>query len=357
MSLNPHRDTLARAGRDAAVRDTPFQAQADAALAGFQAVRRDLERRVQQGELTVKVARGRAAEAAASLRALLVPRTEGFSPVPRVFLDRLIGASEARKAARDHASAESLHRETNRLLRQTLIEQQLASRAAEFEGRAFARPMAGGLPAPTLDSLLRFHEAAAQAGDDSAMEWGRRQLEAIRVQTLAEEDIRRIDSACDRPDQLNPRIVSRYVEALREASPETLESFVSESLGSRDANACAAAFTLAREAPEGSSSRWVRAVLDGLDHFPDAALSVLRAWEVEARSDDARAARARAEFAATLAEADARFPGLEPPSSADLERMERIGARPVAGLDEPIGLTLNRRGSFADEVAANPSLA
>lgn len=357
MSLNPHRDTLARAGRDAARRDTPFQAQADAALAGFQAVRRDLERRVHQGEMTVKVARGRAAEAASRMRELLVPLTEGFSPVPRVFLDRLIGASEARKAARDHASVESLHRETNRLLRQTLIEQQLASRAAEFEGRAFTRPMAGGLPAPTLDSLLRFHETASQAGDDSAMEWGRRQLEAIRVRTLADADVRRIDSACDRPDHLNPRIVSRYVEALREASPETLETFVSESLASRDANACAATFTLAREAPEGTSSRWVRAVLDGLEQFPDAALSVLRAWEVEARSEDAEAARARAEFAATVAEADARFPGLEPPSPAELERMERIEARPVAGPDEPIGLNLARRGSFAEDVSANPSMA
>ena len=160
-----------------------------------------------------------------------------------------------------------------------------------------------------------------------------------------------------RPDHLNPRIVSRYVEALREASPETLESFASESLASRDANACAAAFTLAREAPEGTSSRWVRAVLDGLDQFPDAALSVLRAWEVEARSEDAEAARARAEFAATLAEADARFPGLEPPTSAELERIERIGARPVAGSDEPIGLNLARRGSFAEEVAPHPSMA
>jgi hypothetical protein len=355
VSLNPHRDTLARAGRDAARRDTPFQAEADAALAGFQAVRRDLERKVRQGELTVKVARDRAAEAAARLRELLAPRADGFSPVPRVFLDRLIGASEARKAAKDHASAESLHRETNRLLRQTLIEQQLVNRASEFEGRAFTRPMAGGLPAPTLDSLLRFHEAASQAGDDSAVEWGRRQLEAIRVRTVADEDLRRIDTACDRPDQLNPRIVARYVEALRDASTETLESFATEGLATGDANACAAAFTLAREAPEGTSSRWVRAVLDGLDRFPDAALNALRAWEVDARSEDAEAARARADYAATLAEADARFPGLEAPSAADLERAERVASRPVAAADEPIGLTLDRRGRFAEDFAPSPS--
>jgi hypothetical protein len=352
MSLNPLKDTLTRAGLAASQRDTPFQAEADAALAGFQAVRRDLERQVRQGELTVKVARERASDAAKRLSELLVPRSEGFSPVSRVFLDRLIAATETRKAAKERASSESLLRETNRLLRETLVEQQLASRASEFEGRTFVRSMAGGNAAPTLDSLIRFHETATLAGDDSALEWGRRQLEALRTRVIGDEDIRRIDSACDRPDRLNPRIVARYVESLNDAPAETLESFVGEAIASRDTNACAAAFALAREAPEGSSTRWVRNVLNGLDQFPDAALNSLRVWEAEARADDAHAARSKAEYAVALAEADSRFPGLEAPSAADLERMERIQALPLAAEHEPIGLALNRRGLLPEEFAA-----
>ncbi len=350
MSLNPLRDTLARAGFSASQHSSPFQAEADAALAGFQAVRRDLERRVRQGELTVKVARERASDAASRLRDLLISRTNGFSPTPRAFLDRLIEATETRKAAKERASSEELLRETNRLLRQTLIEQQLASRASEFEGRTFVRSMSGGPTAPTLDGLLRFHETASLAGDDTAIEWGRRQLESIRSRVVGDEDIRRIDTATDRPDRLNPRIVAVYIENLHEASIETLETFVSEALATRDANACAAAFALAREAPEGPSARWVRAVLDGLDHFPDAALNNLRVWESDSRSEDAQAARSKADYAATIAEADARFPGLEAPSIAEVERMERIHARPIAAEDEPIGLALNRRGQMPEEV-------
>src|SRR4051812_20350942 len=45
MSLNPLRDALGQAGLAASRHDSPFQAEADAALAGFRAVRQDLERR------------------------------------------------------------------------------------------------------------------------------------------------------------------------------------------------------------------------------------------------------------------------------------------------------------------------
>ncbi|MDB5349622.1 MAG: hypothetical protein JWN86_869 [Planctomycetota bacterium] len=349
MSLNPLRDGLGKFALAASHQESAFQAEADAGLAGFQAVRQDLERRVRRGELTVKVARERAAEAAERLRELLLPRAEGFSPVPRAFLDRLVQATESRKAAKERGSLESLQRETNRLLRQTLIEQQLGSRSIEFEGQAFVRPMSGGHPAPTLDSLLRFHETAAQAGDETAMEWSRRQLEGMRSRIFTPEDTARIDTACDRPDRLNTRIVGRYVEALRGGPAESLEAFVAEAIAGHDANACAAAFLLAREAPEGGSARWVRAVLDGLGEFPEAALNVLRAWEADARADDAEAARGRAEYAVALAEADARFPGLEAPSIAEVERLERLQARPIAAPDEPIGLTLERRGLTEEE--------
>src|SRR4051812_41654670 len=124
MSLNPLRERLASAGRSASRQESPFRAEAEAAMAGFQAVRRDLERRVRGGALTVRVAREPPAEAPARLRSLLSPRADGFSAAPRAFLDRLVEANEARKHSRERASLEVLQRETNRLLRETLIEQQ-----------------------------------------------------------------------------------------------------------------------------------------------------------------------------------------------------------------------------------------
>src|SRR6185437_10047896 len=133
---------------------------------------------------------------------------------PRIFLDRLVEVGNARKRARERQSTEGLQRETNRLLRQTLIEQQLQSRAAEFEGRTFVRPAHGGVPVPTLDALLSFHEMAGNAGDEAAMEWARRQLEGFRTRVVEPQDQRRIDLACDRPDLVNPRLVETYVESL-----------------------------------------------------------------------------------------------------------------------------------------------
>ncbi len=350
MSLNPLRSALTRPGLAASRQDSPFQSQAEASLAGFRAVRDELERRVRRGEITVKVAREQAADAASRLRDLLTPRAETFSPVPRAFLDRLAEAAELRKTARDQGSLETLQRETNRLLKQTLIEQQLASRNAEFEGKAFARPMVGGDPAPSLDSMLRFHETAAQSGDDAGMEWARRHLESMRNRVFAPEDEQKIDAACDRPDQLNPRIVSRYVESLRESPAESLEVFVNEALAARDANACTAAFVLAREVPETGSARWVRSVLDGLADFPDAALNALRTLEAEARAADAQAARDLADYAVAQAQAEARFLGLEAPTTAELDRLDRITSRPVAAPDEAIGLALDRRGLLDHEI-------
>src|SRR5947209_20464376 len=129
MALNLFRDTLSQAGLRAYDQDSPFQAVAESALAGFRAVREDLRRQVKRGDLTPKVARERADEAAARLRDDLERRVEGYSPVPRAFLDRLVEASNARRKARDTMGIEGLQRETNRLLRQTLVEQQLVTRS------------------------------------------------------------------------------------------------------------------------------------------------------------------------------------------------------------------------------------
>ncbi len=366
MSLNPLRDAMKQAGLSSFGQQSPFKATADAALAEFRAARSDLERQVRRGDLTPKIARERATAAAASLRDRLLREAEGFSASPRAFLDRLVVCAPpprpspprpgppapTRRLAREHASPDALQRETNRLLRQLIVEQQLASRAFEFEGAAFTKSINGAAPAPTLDGLLAFHEQASQAGDDAAVEWTRRHLEAQRPLTLGEEDRRKIDLACDRPDRSNPRLVARDVEAMQGRGPAEVEEFVARSIEARDASACAAAFVLARECPEGASARWVRAVLEGLKDFPDAALAALRSWEADSRRADAEAARAAAEYAATLAESEARFPKLDAPDPEAVERMARLQAIPAARPDQPIGLTLGLRGRLESDPPA-----
>jgi len=356
MALNPFREALGQAGLRAFHHESSFKPEVDAALARFRADRDDLERRVRRGDLTVKVARQQAGAAADALRVGLAGQADGYSPVPRVFLDRLVAASEARKRSQERLPAEGLQRETNRLLRLNLVEQQLQTRAGEFEGRTAVRSFAGGQSAPTLASLLDFHETAGRAGDEAAREWGRRQLEAMRPRVTEPADLRKIDLACDRPEAVNPRLVASYMEALGGEGPEGLGAFAAGALEGRDANACVAAFLLARGAEGGPSQRWVRGLLDGLAEFPDAALATLRALEAEARAEDAGAARAQVDYATALAAAQAGLPGLEPPTDEELARRARVQAKPVARPGQPIGLALDRRGADPEEFAAAADL-
>ena len=353
MALHPFREALGRQGVRAFNHQSSFKTEADLALSKFQRLRDELEQQVRRGDLTVKVARERTAAAASELKGSLLGKSVGFSPIPRVFMDRLVEAGEARKRAREHLSIEGLQRETNRLLRQNLIEQQLQTRVKEFEGRTFVRPLNGGQLAPTLESLLTFNESAKQGGDDAAVEWSRRQLESMRNRVVDPTDQRRIDLACDCPESVNPRLVASYVESMEGKPAEEMERFVAEALEVRDSNACVAAFLLAREAAEGTSARWVRNVLAGLGSYPDAALTTLRAFEAEARAADAESARAQADYAIALSEAQVKFNNVEPPSNDELSRQARIKAKPIAKLGEPIGLALDRRGSDGSEAPAD----
>ena len=352
MALQPFREALAQAGLRAFQNESSFKPEADAALAGFQAQRDELGRQVKRGDLTVKVAREKALAAAVQFKVSLRQRADHYSAVPRVFLDRLVEAGNARKRALEHLSTDGLQRETNRLLRKSLLEQQVVNRGREFEGKAFVRTLTSGLPVPTLDGLLGFHETSGLAGDEAAVEWARRQLESMRGRVVDPADLRRIDLACDRPDVVNPRLVASYMQAVRAGDPGSTEGFVSNALESGDANASVAAFLLAREEPGGTAVRWVRNVLDALKSFPDAALSTLRSIEAEARQSDAEASHAQVDFAGAVVDAQVRLSGVEPPTDAELARQGRIRARPVAKLGEPIGLALDRRGFQPDEFNA-----
>ena len=346
--LNPMRQRLAEAGLAAQERATPFAGRAEAELEGFRAFRADLERQVRRGDLTVKVARERAAAFAERAKADLKRQAEGFSLVPRAFLDRVVAAIEARRAARDSGSLESLQRETNRLLRQSVVEMQLVARRPEFEAKTFVRPMAGGTPAPTLDSLLALARSSDEAGDDVAREWSRRQLEAFRPLAHEPEDLRRIDLACDRPDAVNVRLVESYLAAIDGQAPDAQATFIDRAIEAGDANACVASFLLARrldpDAADPLAARAVRKVLDGLARFPDAALTTLRGWEADARAADAAAAQAQADFAAARLDVESRLGDLAAPTADEVDRAGRLAARPVAQPGEAIGLTLDRRG-------------
>jgi len=348
MALNPHRTMMIKTPNMEGT-NSPFRAEAEAALERFRARRDELRRLVRRGELTPKVARQQAAEAARQLRAALQERGEQFQASPPLFAERLEHAVGERTRARESSSLEALQRETNKLLRDSLIEQQIQSRASEFKGRAYERPVAGGDAVPTLNSLLQFHEAATAAGDEAAREWARRELEGFRSRVAEPSDQRRIDLACDRPDHVNPRIAERYVEQMEGRSTEELETFVEHALQARDASACVAAFTLARQAPEGSEFHWVRRVLSSLDQFPDSALMTLRGLEAEARQAEAAAAREEAERVAALAEAEAEMPSLQAPSDAEVDRFTRLETLPSVATGQPIGLALDRRGLTPEE--------
>ena len=136
---------------------------------------------------------------------------------------------------------------------------------------------------------------------------------------------------------------------MRAGDPAEVERFAANAVESGDANACVAAFLLARAEPAATAVRWVRDLLNSLSAFPAAALETLRSVEAETRGEDVEAARAQAQFATALAEAQARLTGVTPPTEEELAREQRIRAKPVAQLGEPIGLALNRRGYLDDE--------
>jgi hypothetical protein len=333
-------------GRKAAEKPSAFGAEAEGVLAGFRQATRELEAKVSRGDLTPKVAREQAAGLAQGITQALKERAGAHSSTPRVFLDRLIEADVLRKQAHEKTSLEGLQRETNRLLRAVLVEQQIQVRADEFQARAYIRPVAGGKPAPTLESLLAFHQTAEQAGDPSALEWSRRELEAHRPFVTNPDDQTRIDRATDRPDRVNPRLIAGYVAAMQGREFESLERFVVEAIEGRDANACMASFLMAREAAEGVRLRWVRQVLEGVKQFPETAIESLRQLESQARAEERDAAVAHAEFTAAQVELEARMPGLEAPSEHEVARRADIESRPPAAIGEPIGLTLERRGAL-----------
>ena len=189
MAMNPLRDALGQSGLRASRSDSPFRAEAESALSSFRAIGQDLRRRVEAGDITPKVARQQADEAASLFRDDLLRRCEGFSSAPRAFADRLVEAANARKRGpREHVAGEPPARDEPAPPpepRRAAVDHAASpsSRAA-----AFVRPIHGGQPVPTLQSLVAFHDSALQAGDETALEWSRRQLESFRSRVVDPDD-------------------------------------------------------------------------------------------------------------------------------------------------------------------------
>lgn len=354
MPLNPQRDTLSRLGLEAQGRPSPFSTDADAALNSFRDQRRTLERQVRAGDMTTKAARRAATEAAEALAVELSRRAENLRTPSHARLDRFAETRRARERNRTAASLESLQRETNRLLRLSLVEQQIVNREPEFEGRAFVRPLTGGSPAPTLDSLLSLHERAEIDGDEAAREWARRQLEAMRPRVVNPEDQLRIERATDRPDRVSPVLVRKYVEVFETLDTEAREQFVAQAIEAADSTALCAAFAAAREiaSEEGLEPRWARNLADAMDRLPDSALAALQQDERAACDEAVAAARAQADYAIAVARVEAELSDLTAPTEAEMRRQDRARGTSPAAPNEPIGLTARRRGLLPEEFEA-----
>lgn len=352
MALNPLRESLGRTIHRPPQIDSPFRPVADAALGAFRAKRIEAERRVGTGDLTLKAAREEVEQASAALRDDLARRSDQYSPVGSIFADRLADGAARRAEASRRRSAEDLQRETIDLLRRGLIEQQIASRAAEFEASTHVRPIAGGLPSTSIDRMLAFHDEADHGGDEAGREWARRQLESLRGRAFDEEDQLKIDHACQRPHQVNERLVAASVADLQGRSDGEIDVFVTHALERLDATACVAAFIVARRSLDPIGRPWVRRILDAVDRFPDAALTSLGAWETRERADEAHAARLHAEYVAEVAASEAKLRGLRAPTDLDLARLERLATRPLAA---PSGRFDRHLGSGESSDATPPA--
>jgi hypothetical protein len=324
-------------------------------LASFRLDKRELELKVRRGDLTTKVARQQAAMLASDVATKLRAQVETFSRVPRVFLDRLTDVANRRRGRTERSSLENLQRETNRLLQSMLLEQQIQARTAEFESRTYVRPIAGGEPAPSLETLLAHNRSSKLAGDDPAVEWSIRRLEDMRPFLTNDDDHRRVDLATDQPHRINPRLIEKYLDTMRGKPADALEEFANEAVTARDSNACIAAFILARESPDALRLRWVRTLLEKIDEYPDGALNTLRHLEVKQRDADRKAALSHIETVGAQAVSEARMFSAETPSDEELERRAAIEKLPVAKLGEPIGLALDRRGALDGEEIDPPA--
>ena len=216
--LNPLRDKLSLAGRESQDRSSPFRVEAESALSlvfGLPEV--DLERQVRRGDLTVKVARERAAAASARPPRPAPEGVRGVQPDPSG-LPRSPG-----RGRQGPQAGEGISLDRGPPARDQQAAPPAPGRAAVAgPGR---RVRGEDLPPPDRPGASRRRRSMAcspstgpssDSGDEVALEWSRRQLEGIRNRVFNDDDLRKIDLATDRPDRVNPRLIDVYVEAMKD---------------------------------------------------------------------------------------------------------------------------------------------
>src|SRR5687768_17387257 len=123
MALKPFDNAVVTAGIRAFAVESAFKPAAEAAQERFRARKADLEQQVKDGTLGPKVFREKVAEAAAELRKDLAHRLDELAEAPDPFADPITKALALRE--RPYQSTEDLIRETNGLLRQSLVETEI----------------------------------------------------------------------------------------------------------------------------------------------------------------------------------------------------------------------------------------
>lgn len=322
-----------------------FARVADDAVRYFEGRRADVLARVRSGDVTPKAAREELAGYAAQIREHLTGNARGLAARSPVFFDVAVKAKEARDRANASPAPDALQRETVRLLRELVVEQQMTTRKAEFEGRAFARRSTTAAPAPTIASVLAFHKRSVEANDDAAVEWSRRQLEALRPLTIDPAELHKIDVATMRPGSPVPHLAETMVERLK-ADPWRIEGFVNEVTkagAGGDATAALAAGMLAREAFEAAEGNgaavpaWAGDFAAKLAGLPTAALAHLVEGLTRDREAEVEASVAHAEHALSTIDRDAALKGVEAPTNAELQAAERgryLSNKPLVGLPQ-----------------------
>lgn len=311
----------------------------------FRKRREDLAQLVREGEMTLKAARQRAAELADELvRAVdgMTQKEKAKTPI----LSRKL--AEAQRTRSRKVTAEEAQKKTLELLLHNLTELQIANRKEEFEARTYVKSATNMNPAPSVEKLFAVLDEATESGDAPAIEWCRRSLERLR-DFLPDESVRdRIDIACDRPGVLNRRLIQKYREAIAPRLQERgfVEALLDKAVEVSDANACAAIFEIARNAPDLMRSETTEYVATAIERIPDQAIRFAQRTDREAAAEEAARIERFVETSLAWVERTAQLEEIRQPTEAETRRLERLAGMPPQAIDEPIGLAVLSRSAL-----------
>jgi hypothetical protein len=304
-----------------------FRAEADATVGDIRGVRDALVAQIKAGDLTPKQAREALAKLTAKAKEDLSVRAASYTTVPAHFDGIIRDALAAKQRAVRNAAGDELLRENNRLLRESILEQQIINRRAEFESQAAAvdTGRAAASNQPTVPGMLNYLEVSQ--GDPAAALWARRELGRLRLMTGNPEARDAIDRAVTQPGDVNERVVGQHLATLAGLNPNQRSEFIEQAVASGDSSRCVAAYRLVQEtcqtSPEGSPwLPWMTSTIRALasDQFPAAAVEGVERFYTQTRYAESHAATVNLTAALDVADDLAAMKGVEAPSQGDLAR-------------------------------------